>query len=342
MSEKSILTFCPWQNMAFSGGIRVWISDLGVIEMFSTASQPQKQAGRFPSTLFAAANQLDTSERRLGRLMPSDPKELLPVLRARFATDGYLFLKGLLHADTINSFRGWVFENLAESGLLLPGSDPVAGTANSSFDKALADRRLMSIVRSARYENFCSQPDLTHFIDSFIGGLSYLHKRKLVRFTMPNTSVATPAHYDLVYLRGGTSNILTSWIPIGDISVAEGGLVYLKDSHTVGVEMEREFSRKSADLSPEQRINAYNVHMTEGGWVSNNLPEMAEKFDTQWLAADYEAGDVVLHSPFMIHASTNNASPTARIRLSTDIRFQNVDDEIDARWSNHWSLDDML
>jgi ectoine hydroxylase-related dioxygenase (phytanoyl-CoA dioxygenase family) len=292
--------------------------------------------------LFASSNQLDTSARRLGHLMASDPGEPLPVLRARFASHGYLYLKGLLKANAVNSFRGWVFENLNVSGVLQPGSAPVAGLGNSSFDKALADRRLMSIVRSARYENFCSQPDLTHFIDSFIGGMSYLHKRKLIRFTMPNTQVATPAHYDLVYLRGGTSNILTTWIPIGDISIAEGGLVYLKNSHAIGVEMEREFSRTGADLNSEERINAYNSHMTEGGWVSNNLPDMAEKFDTQWLAADYEAGDVVLHSPFMIHASTNNASPTGRIRLSTDIRFQNVDDEIDARWSNHWSLDDML
>jgi ectoine hydroxylase-related dioxygenase (phytanoyl-CoA dioxygenase family) len=310
--------------------------------MLSSVDRTEVRTGLFPDALFASSNQLDTSARRLGHLMPSDPREPLSVLRARFACHGYLFLKGVLKANAVNSFRGWVFENLNVSTVLQPGSDPVTGFGNSSFDKALADRRLMSIVRSARYENFCSQPDLTHFIDSFIGGMSYLHKRKLIRFTMPNTRAATPAHYDLIYLRGGTSNILTAWIPIGDTSIAEGGLVYLKNSHAIGVEMEKEFNRKSADLSPEERINAYNSHMTEGGWVSNNLPEMAEKFDTQWLASDYEAGDVVLHSPFMIHASTNNASPTGRIRLSTDIRFQNVDDEIDARWSNHWSLDDML
>jgi hypothetical protein len=44
----------------------------------------------------------------------------------------------------------------------------------------------------------------------------------------------------------------------------------------------------------------------------------------------------------MIHASTENRSAGRIIRLSTDIRFQNVDDEIDARWNNHWTLDDML
>lgn len=293
--------------------------------------------------LIAGREALDMRAERFGLLHASEPNEPLVQLRERFAADGYLYLKRLLDPKKVDAFRGWVFENLSSSDLLLQGSDPVTGFGNpKTYNKPMADRRLMSIVRSARYENFCSQPDLTAFIDPFIGGISYLHKRKLIRFTMPDTDVATPAHYDLVYLRGGTSNIVTAWIPIGDISMAEGGLVYLKGSHAVGAQMEKEFGTKSADLSPEERINAYNSHMTEGGWVSKNLPEMAEKFDTQWLAADYEAGDVVLHSPFMIHASTNNKSPTGRIRLSTDIRFQNVDDEIDARWSNHWSLDDML
>lgn len=304
-------------------------------------SNIQKQ--QYNEALFASGNQLDTRPERFGQLRPSDPKEPLSQLRARFATNGYLFLKGLLDLQLVNTFRGWIFENLNESGLLELGTDPALGLVNSKgFDKKRADRRLMSIVRSAKYENFCSQPDLNNFIDNFMGGMSYLHKRKLIRFTAPQTDVATPAHYDLIYLRGGTSNIVTAWIPIGDIAVADGGLVYLKNSHAIGVGMEKEFRLKSADLSPEEQINAYNKNMTEGGWVSNNLPEMADRFDTQWLAADYEAGDVVLHSPFMIHASTNNANPNGRLRLSTDIRFQNVDDEIDARWSNHWSLDDML
>ncbi len=122
-----------------------------------------------------------------------------------------------------------------------------------------------------------------------------------------------------------------------------GGLTYLEGSHAIGAAHGGPSSSKdNADLSPEERISAYNRNMTEGGWVSKDLPDMAERFNTRWLIADYEAGDVVLHSPFMIHASTTNQSAGRRIRLSTDIRYQNVDDEIDARWSNHWSLDDML
>jgi ectoine hydroxylase-related dioxygenase (phytanoyl-CoA dioxygenase family) len=58
--------------------------------------------------------------------------------------------------------------------------------------------------------------------------------------------------------------------------------------------------------------------------------------------ADYEAGDMVIHSAYMIHAATTNVNQQGRMRLSTDIRYQLVTDEIDARWENHWSAGDML
>jgi len=44
----------------------------------------------------------------------------------------------------------------------------------------------------------------------------------------------------------------------------------------------------------------------------------------------------------MIHASTQNVDLRQRMRLSTDIRYQRIRDEIDVRWQNHWSLEDML
>lgn len=294
-------------------------------------------------TLIANGKTLSTAPNRLGYLSPTDPKVGIETIRKLFAEQGYVWLKGVLPRSDVIHFRGWVFSHLADTGLLKSGSDPALGLAAAgAFDRQLADRRLMALVRSTAYEGFCAQPLLSRLMDAFVGGLSYLHKRKLMRFTQPGTTVATPAHYDLVYLRGGTSRIVTAWIPIGDVSIDMGGLVYLQGSHTIGADMEARFARDNAGLSPEERISAFNRNMSEGGWVSKDLPDMAERFDTRWLIADFEAGDVVLHSPYMIHASTTNQSAEGRIRLSTDIRYQNVDDEIDARWANHWSLDDML
>ncbi|TRC92751.1 phytanoyl-CoA dioxygenase family protein [Mesorhizobium sp. WSM4303] len=296
-----------------------------------------------PIALIANGKTLSTAPNRLGYLSPTDPKVGIETIRKLFAEQGYVWLKGVLPRSDVIDFRGWVFSHLADTGLLKSGSDPALGQAAAGvFDRQLADRRLMALVRSTAYEGFCAQPPMSRLMDAFVGGLSYLHKRKLMRFTLPGTTVATPAHYDLVYLRGGTSRIVTAWIPIGDVSVDMGGLVYLQGSHAIGLDMEARFARDNAGLSPEERISAFNRNMSEGGWVSKDLPGMAERFDTRWLIADFEAGDVVLHSPYMIHASTINKSREGRIRLSTDIRYQNVDDEIDARWGKPWSLDDML
>ena len=134
----------------------------------------------------------------------------------------------------------------------------------------------------------------------------------------------------------------TSWIPIGDVPVEMGGLVYLEGSHTWGVRMEEEFRGQNHTMSREEQINAYNKNMSSTGWLTKDLPHLADRLDTRWLIADYEAGDMVVHSAYMIHAATINESHEGRLRLSTDIRFQRVRDEIDVRWNNHWSMDDML
>jgi ectoine hydroxylase-related dioxygenase (phytanoyl-CoA dioxygenase family) len=279
----------------------------------------------------------------MGRLVPRSAAGEPSTLREAFEADGYLWLKGFLDRAEVLEFRRYVFQAFADTGLIAPGSDPVDGLAAAAGEQAdLARRRLMEMVRSAAFEAFCLSPRLWRFMDDFVGGLSYLHKRKLLRYTRPGQAFSTPAHYDLVYLRGGTDRLVTAWIPIGDVPVEMGGVIYLEGSHAVGRRMEAGFRAASGDLPAEERISAYNRNMLEGGWISKDLPDMANRFDARWLIADYEAGDVVLHSPFMIHAATANDDSTGRIRLSTDIRYQNVRDEIDARWANHWSLDDML
>ena len=121
-----------------------------------------------------------------------------------------------------------------------------------------------------------------------------------------------------------------------------GGLVYLEGSDARGRQIEAEFTLQNAHLPPQERLNAYNKNMGKNGWLTKDLPALADRLDARWLLANYSAGDMVIHSPYMIHAATMNIDPLNRVRLSTDIRYQRVSDEIDPRWTNHWSLDDML
>lgn len=285
---------------------------------------------------------LSSEQARLGYLEPTEADLPIARLRARYYEHGYLWLKGFFDREVVMDFRTHFFRAFAATGLLAKDSDPAEARYGGQETQSTSQKILMQVVRSAAFESFCLQPRLWQFYDAFLEGPSYLHKRKIIRYTAPNKGFTTPAHYDLIYLRGGTDSVCTSWIPIGDTPVVMGGLMYLEGSDALGRQMEREFAAKNAELSAEERISAYNRNMAEGGWIGKDLPAMAERFDSRWLIADYEAGDMVVHSAYMIHAASDNVDPKGRIRLSTDIRYQNVESEIDARWNNHWSLDDML
>ncbi|MBA2286297.1 MAG: phytanoyl-CoA dioxygenase family protein [Ktedonobacteraceae bacterium] len=262
---------------------------------------------------------LEMTSARLGWLEPTDAGLPLEQLRETYRQNGYLWLKGFFDRDVILGFKRFFF-------------DGIVSGAKTFFE----------IISSQEYEDFCTMPRLWNFYQAFLEGQPYLHKRKIIRFTRPGEDHCTGGHYDLIYLRAGTDQFSTSWIPLGDIPVEMGGLIYLEGSDTLGRQMEAEFRVKNAGLPPEERISAFNRNMRENGWISPNLVEMADRFKSRWLIADYEAGDMVIHSPYMIHAATLNHDPLDRSRLSTDIRYQRADDPIDPRWAKSWAIDDNL
>ena len=110
-----------------------------------------------------------------------------------------------------------------------------------------------------------------------------------------------------------------------------GGLVYLEGSHGLGRRTGSGIQRSPMHrCRREERVSAFNKNMSDdGGWIRRTCPTWPNGSTRRWLFADYEAGDVVLHSPYTIHAATSNADPDGIMRLSTDIRFQNVADEVD-------------
>ena len=101
--------------------------------------------------------------------------------------------------------------------------------------------------------------------------------------------------------------------------------MYLENSCGIGEACEREFERRqeAEEMGAVERVDAFNRHMGEGGHLSHDAEEFLAKEGRarRWLVADYEAGDVVFHSPWMIHGATKNEDSEGRIRLATDLRF---------------------
>lgn len=302
------------------------------------------QTRTIPGPLMSNGHELEMTPERLGWLVPTDPVLPLSHIKEIYHKQGYVWLKGFFERHEILAFRRHFFAAFAGTGLLAPGSDPVEGLygGGEGEQRELINKIFWEIVRSPAYEAFCTMPRLWKFYEALLQDEPYLHKRKIIRYNHPGGRNCTGGHYDLIYLRAGTDRLYSSWIPIGDVPIEMGGLIYLEGSDALGRKMEAEFSARNADLPPEERISAYNKNMRNGGWISTDLADMARRFNSRWLMADYEAGDMVIHSPYMVHAATVNNDPHGRIRLSTDIRYQAKSDDIDQRWTNDWAPDDHL
>jgi hypothetical protein len=264
---------------------------------------------------------LDEDRRRLGSLepVPSADAGDREVLWARLRRDGYLYLPGHLDPDVVNGFRSKYFGELQPTGLIAYGGIDSGG----EIDRGLTRRVLYDdIVPGPRYEELTTHAAIRGWFAWFLDDDVHLDKRRILRHTRPGENgigTATQAHYDLVYLREGTDRVLSMWIPLGDCAVETGGLTYLAGSHHRVMAQERAGTRRMPAAS-----------------ITADLPALAEEHDARWLVADCRAGDVVVHSAHIIHASTDNVDPLGRIRLSTDIRYQRVSDPIDWRWQEHW------
>jgi len=110
----------------------------------------------------------------------------------------------------------------------------------------------------------------------------------------------------------------------------------------LGKGFEEEFTQKAkADgLSEEDAKSAFNANMLSTGLLAEGPAEFGRAHGRRWLVTGFEAGDVVLHSPYTIHASTINHDPNHVIRLATDLRFVDSSRPWDTRWSKLYQLND--
>ncbi|KAI8671895.1 hypothetical protein NCS57_00666000 [Fusarium keratoplasticum] len=287
-------------------------------------------------------------------------------IRRRYKEDGYVFLKGILPREDVVKVRQKYFEMLAPTGVLAPGSKPVdgifntsqdrlnfpgigAGTANSTdaeghvtgpnpkVARLFGDLAMQAHHEDWYKEDLCQHPALQDFIAKMTGwGDNTLSiRRTLLRNNMPQNK-AIGVHYDQIFLRHGEDTVITAWVPIGDIKIDGGGLIYLEKGQEIGAQIEQDFTdrAKAAGLTDEEMKNAYNRNMNGGGLLAEGPAGFAKEYNRRWLLTAYEAGDVVLHNSYAIHASCINHDKDNVIRLGTDLRYVDSSRPWDTRWSN--------
>ncbi|KUJ06672.1 phytanoyl-CoA hydroxylase [Mollisia scopiformis] len=299
-----------------------------------------------------------------GRLRPSSTSLPIEELRTRYTTDGYLFLKNLIPRPDVLKAREQYFTYLSPTGVLSPSTSPVEGIyditkpisqypgigagatgANGHPGEHAAEFVDLALKAHAEpwYTDFCQHPALLDFVKRFTGWEedTVAFRRTLLRNNIPGTK-AIGVHYDQIFLRYGEDTSVTAWVPMGDISLLGGGLIYLEDGVALGKSFEEDFSMKAkaSGLTDEEAKSAFNQNMMNTGLLDDGPARFGRTHDRRWLVSEYEAGDVVLHSPYTIHASTVNHDPDHVIRLATDLRFVDSSKPWDTRWSKLYTLND--
>ncbi|KAL3260760.1 hypothetical protein ABHI18_004297 [Aspergillus niger] len=293
---------------------------------------------------------------KIGCLQPTSKDTPIEVMRERLIRDGYLFVKQLLPRNQVLECRSNYFSYMAPSGLLKEGSDPVDGIFSDKDSRKFLPpgnlRRLfglkddyesekyLELMIKAHEERFylqlCESTELREFIHKLTEWKDItMLQRTMLRAFVPDSEL-TPVHFDQMYLRAGPPTSITAWVPIGDISLEGSGLMYLEKSVDIGRQTEEEFTRNAANLTDEERVSAFNKNMNDGGFLSRDTVAYGENAKRKWLITEYEAGDVIFHDPFLVHASCKNKDPERRIRLATDLRFVNSNEPYDKRWMKVW------
>ncbi|KAL8830205.1 MAG: hypothetical protein Q9191_001566 [Dirinaria sp. TL-2023a] len=257
-------------------------------------------------------------------LTPTSKDTPLSDIRARYSRDGYVWIKNVIPRSDVFDLREQYFQTLSPTGLLSPDTGPREGIFNSRLGPTAhqglgatpqdsAMQNLDEIHASKEYQDFLRHPDLCDWVRRLTGWQrEAVLKRGLLRHNVPEANA--PAEF---------------------IMINGGGLMYLENSCELGERIEKRFEvqQEKEDMPKEERVSAFNRYMGELGHLSHNAETWAKGggLGKRWLVANYEAGDVVFHSPWMIHASGQNSNKLGRIRLASDLRFYEEGAKLDQR-----------
>lgn len=263
---------------------------------------------------------LDTSPERFGELV--DATELLDdvaALRRTFAERGYLFFRRLLDPDVVAAARLEILTKYAILGEI-DDRHPI-DEAIASDGHAVPHANLRAFSESVRsghhYRSVTDAAELLAVHRALLGGPVRSFDFRWPRFVRPGEGCGF--HCDGPYMNRGTDRIVSSWIPLGRVHRSEGALLLLENSHR-SERLHAGYLRADADADGLE-------------WLDADPRVTQEKYGQRWLTTDFEAGDVLCFGMHTLHGALDNASPTGRCRLSSDSRYQRLDEPFDPRWN---------
>jgi hypothetical protein len=303
------------------------------------APMPVVSRGQALESAPDAFGELRRSDDLVG-MMPAPGAENVAALQQRLheriVEDGYVYLPGYLDRDEVFGARQELCQQLADHGVLKPGY-PVA--------EAIVDPEMRLPVRGAALarQNAALQSLLygydgrmMRFYRTFLGGDVRHFDYTWLRIVKPG--MGTASHCDIVFMGRGTTNLYTSWTPLGDIDRRLGGLIVLEGSHRLQG-LRSTYGQTDVDTYCENRFEGAweapdgtrNRPAEATGAITDDHVGLRRRLGGRWLTADFSAGDLLVFGMYLVHASLDNQSPD-RLRLSSDTRYQLASEPADERW----------
>ncbi|QYM80581.1 phytanoyl-CoA dioxygenase family protein [Horticoccus luteus] len=281
--------------------------------------------------LLSCGHEIDSSPEAFGEIRSSaDCLERPDELRQRLAVDGYLYVPGFFSRDLILAARASVTARLAAEGSLdpaFPVMDAIGHpdkTSGYRGDLAVGNPEVARVVYG---------PELVAFYTALFG--EPVRHFDYTWFRAMSRGQGSTPHCDLVYMGRGTHQLLTCWIPYGDVPLEVGGVMLLEDSHKKSERL-RHYLEIDVDSYCENRPREVERVKNQGGWshpgfLTKNPVSLREKLGGRWLTApEWRIGDFITFGMSLVHGSLDNQ--TARVRLSSDTRYQRASEPIDERW----------
>lgn len=237
-------------------------------------------------------------------------------LRDRMKRDGYLFFRGLQDREEVLQLRRDILQRMAERGELDPNFPVEDGVIGSGCKRpSTSSVRGQEHLKTERLRQLVYGPRILGFFERFLGGPVLSFNFQWLRVT--GAGAGSTIHYDIVYMGRGTQNLYTCWTPIGDIPPEMGPIVLCEGSN-----------RWEKVLATYGKTDVDRDH-TEG-YFSKDPAELVDKFGGRWATTSFRAGDVLILSMHIMHASLTNS--TNRFRISCDTRYQLASEPADDRW----------
>ncbi|NUM55010.1 MAG: phytanoyl-CoA dioxygenase family protein [Candidatus Hydrogenedentes bacterium] len=241
-------------------------------------------------------------------------------LRAALDADGYLLLRDVLHKDEVLAAREEVFSRLVEVGEILTPAIDGMPTGTSRREEMYPDLGVF-------WRSVCEGPAIrrvTHagpmldimgrILDGPVRPFDFLWLRAMA------PGRASAFHFDHVYMNKGTDRLYTVWTALGDAPLEDGPMLLVEGSH------------RWDDLIADYRGMDVDKDKSRPGHVTMDPVALADERDCRLLSTNFRAGDILIVTMFMLHGSLDNCSPSGRVRLSCDTRYQRADEPIDPRW----------